>query len=90
MKELQQIQNENQDIKTELEKFIIWNKANRKHWERCFIGSKKECEQEFKDCEYTDINEEICKNQVNDQWEDEVDGMGYLTFATGETISYTL
>ena len=89
MKNLTDILNE-EKAKTELEKFIIWNVVNRHNSKVLFIGTESECNKEFEEMEYSSPNEEIHKNQVIDQWENDVEAVGYITFASGEILTYNI
>ena len=90
MKNLETIFTENQEAKFQSEQFNIWRVTNRNHWELCFTGSREECDKEFEEMEYDNVNEEIHSNKVIDQWENEVEGRGYVTFSNDVTIDYSL
>lgn len=76
-------------VQAELQKYIIWNHSNRNHWEKCFVGTLEECEKEYSEMEYGEPNESIHQNEITDQRENNVEGIGYATFASGETIFYS-
>ena len=90
MKNLQTVVKENSDIRIESEKYCIWQVTNRNNWELLFSGTKEECDEHFEEEGFDTVNEQIHPNVANDQWENPVDGIGFVTFENGETFSYSL
>jgi hypothetical protein len=90
MKNLNEILKTDEEAKSQSELFNLWGKDGRDS-SLLLTGTKEECENELKknyDENHPDY--EISVNGVRDQWEDEVSGMGYITFHNDVIISYAL
>jgi hypothetical protein len=79
---------ENKEVISQLEKYNIFEKDGR-NWHFVFSGTKEECEERKENDEWLS-DAEIVKNSIADQWENEVDGIGYVRFANDIIIDYPL
>jgi hypothetical protein len=78
----------NKEVNEELQKFNLYTK-NGRNYELLFTGTYNECQLELENNEWA-FGGEIIKNFIADQWENEVDGIGYVRFANNIVIDYSL
>lgn len=80
---------QNSEVISQLAMYNLLCKDGR-NYEFLFTGTYDECVTELEENWDNRPDGEIVKNEIRDQWENEVEGRGFVTFANNVTIDYSL
>jgi hypothetical protein len=80
---------QNPEVVSQLEMYNLLCKDGR-NYELLFTGTREECEVELSENWGNRPDGEIVKNEIRDQWENDVEGRGFVTFSNDVTIEYSL